>query len=252
VTRVLIVNADDFGRSQEISAGILRAHAEGIVTSTSALVRGAGAEPAFDALARHPRLSVGLHLDFGEWAPRDGGWVATYEVVALDDARAVEREARAQLDRFRRLAGRSPTHIDSHQHVHREGGPHTVAARLAAELGVPLRGQCPDVHSCGSFYGRSSDGSPFPEGIAVDTLVRIICELPAGVTELVCHPGEPGVDDPLYGPERAEELRVLCDARVADAIRISEVRLVSFDAVRRAAAAPRDAVRPPSARSMDR
>ena len=33
----LVVNADDFGMSAAISRGILRAHREGIVTSTSLL-----------------------------------------------------------------------------------------------------------------------------------------------------------------------------------------------------------------------
>ena len=240
MSRILIVNADDFGRSPEISAGILRAHADGIVTSTSAMVRRPAAAPALGRAAGHPRLSVGLHLDFGEWAPQDGGWYQTDYVVAIDDEAAVDREARAQLDRFRQLAGRSPTHIDSHQHVHREGAPHRVAARLADELGVPLRGRDPNVHFCGSFYGRSSDGSPFPDGIAVGTLVGIIRELRAGVTELGCHPGEPGVDDPLYGPERAEELRVLCDGRVAEAIAASGVRLVSFLALGRPDGRPRE------------
>jgi predicted glycoside hydrolase/deacetylase ChbG (UPF0249 family) len=230
LSRVLIVNADDFGRSPQITAGILRAHAEGIVTSTSAMVRRPAAEPALRTVAEHPGLSVGLHLDFGEWALRNGDWIATDDVVALDDEAAVEREAYSQLERFRQLAGRSPTHVDSHQHVHREGVPHRVAARLAAELGVPLRGHDQRIRFCGSFYGRGYDGSPFPQGIAVDTLVRIIRELPTGLTELGCHPGEAGVDDPLYGPERAEELRVLCDARVGEAILASGVTLVSFGA----------------------
>lgn len=232
MSRILIVNADDFGRSPEISRGILKAHVEGIVSSASAMVRRPAAAPALRAVANHPALSVGLHLDFGEWAPRDGDWFVTDDVVAIDDEAAVEREARAQLERFRQLAGRSPTHIDSHQHVHREGVPHQVATRLATELGVPLRGHHPEVRFCGSFYGRSNDGSPFPAGITVGNLVRIINELPPGLTELACHPGEAGLDDPLYGPERAQELRALCDARVGDAIAAADVTIVSFhDAV---------------------
>jgi chitin disaccharide deacetylase len=61
-TRRLIINADDFGRSAEINAAVIRAHTEGVLTSASLMVNEDGFEEAV-ALARlHPRLGVGLHL----------------------------------------------------------------------------------------------------------------------------------------------------------------------------------------------
>ena len=230
MTTVLIVNADDFGRCAEISAGIVRGHVAGIVTSTSAMVRHAVVEPALRAAADHPRLGVGLHLDFGEWAYREGQWAAVYEVVDLGDEAAVEREAGRQLERFRALAQREPTHVDSHQHVHRAGPALSVARRLADELGVPLRQRTPGIGYCGGFYGRTATGDPFPEGITVPALVTLIDGLSAGVTELCCHPGEAGVGDPGYGSERAEELRTLCDERVRAAVRRCGITLTSFAA----------------------
>ena len=231
MTAQLIVNADDFGRCAQITAGIIRGHVEGIVTSTSAMVRHAAAETALREAAEHPRLGLGLHLDLGEWAFRAGEWIAVYEVVDLRDETAVEREARRQLERFRALALREPTHLDSHQHVHRAGAALSVAARLAAELDVPLRQRTPGVQYCGSFYGRTATGDPFPEGITVAALVRLIDDLPEGVTELCCHPGEAGVVDPGYDNERSEELRSLCDERVIEALRRNAVTLTSFAAV---------------------
>src|SRR3974390_1016219 len=60
--RRLIVNADDFGRTSSINEAVIRAHREGILTTTSLMVN----EPAFEeavTLARaHPDLGVGLHL----------------------------------------------------------------------------------------------------------------------------------------------------------------------------------------------
>ena len=228
MTAVLIVNADDFGRCAEITDGIIRGHVEGVVTSTSAMVRHAAAEHALREAAEHPRLGVGLHLDLGEWAYRAGEWVAVDEVVDLEDEAAVEREARAQLERFRTLAGREPTHLDSHQHVHREGTVRRIATDLATELGVPLRQQTEGIRYCGAFYGRTGDGRPLPEAITVAALVRLIEGLPDGVTELACHPGEPGVVDAGYDRERAEELRSLCDERVIAALRRNHVSLASF------------------------
>lgn len=228
MSRRLIVNADDFGRSEPINAGIVRAHVQGIVTSTSMMVRWPAAEEAARLSREHPRLAIGLHLDFAEAVMRNWEWEYTYTVADLDDVDALGREAAAQLARFRELMGRDPTHVDSHQHIHTSGAPALAADALARELGVPLRGRPGSPQLCGKFYGRTREGEAFGEGIEVDTLIRLISELPDGTSEISCHPGDPGVDDPIYGPERAEEVRALCDARVRAALERAGVQLISF------------------------
>jgi predicted glycoside hydrolase/deacetylase ChbG (UPF0249 family) len=45
-----------------------------------------------------------------------------YEVAPINDHQAVEYEVDRQLAAFRRLAGRAPTHIDSHQHMQTRAG----------------------------------------------------------------------------------------------------------------------------------
>ncbi len=160
--RDLIVNADDFGRCRLINAGIRRSHEEGIVTSASLMVRWEGAGEAAAYAREHRSLAVGLHLDLGEcWAYRRSRWEATYEVVRLDDAAAVEREALSQLGAFRRLLGRYPTHIDSHQHVHGSDPVRRVAREIAGELNVPLRGEAGGIRYCGDFYGKTGRASRF-------------------------------------------------------------------------------------------
>src|SRR2546421_12667058 len=59
---LLIVNADDYGLTEGISRGILRAHAQGIVTSTSVLAIGPAYPKVCQLLADHPALGVGVHL----------------------------------------------------------------------------------------------------------------------------------------------------------------------------------------------
>src|SRR6266566_7386787 len=124
--RYLIVNADDFGQSPGVNRGIITGHEQGIVTSASLMVRWAAAAEAAAYGRTHPALSVGLHVDLGEWVYRDETWVALYEVVPLADRAAVTEEVSRQLAAFRRLMGREPTHIDSHQHVHRDEPVHSV------------------------------------------------------------------------------------------------------------------------------
>ena len=141
--RYLIVNADDFGLSAGVNRGIIRAHEEGILTSASLMVRYPAAAEAAHYALQHPRLSVGLHLDLAEWVYRNDEWVARYEVVPPDDEKAVAGEVTRQLEAFRRLLGRDPSHIDSHQHVHRNEPARSVVSQVAQRLAVPLRSVSP-------------------------------------------------------------------------------------------------------------
>lgn len=220
--RELIVNADDFGRSELTNAGIIRAFEDGIVTSASLMVGWPAAADAARYAREHHDLSVGLHFDLSEWTYRDDEWVVVYEAEA-PPADELER----QLQRFRRLLDRDPTHLDSHQHVHREEPVASLLADAAATLGVPLRERS-RIPYLGDFYGQWGKGEPYPEGITVDSLVSLIERLPPGVTELGCHPGLDVELDSSYRFERLAEVLTLCDPLVAYAIDREQVRLRSF------------------------
>ena len=60
--RRLIVNADDFGASEEVNEAVIRAFKEGVLTSTSLMVTGAAAEHAVKLAKENPGLAVGIHL----------------------------------------------------------------------------------------------------------------------------------------------------------------------------------------------
>jgi predicted glycoside hydrolase/deacetylase ChbG (UPF0249 family) len=228
-SRWLIVNADDFGQSAAINRGVIAAHERGIVTSASLMVRWPASSHAADYARQHPALSLGLHVDLGEWAYRDETWVPLYAVARSDDPEVLARELARQFESFRQLVGAEPSHLDSHQHVHREEPLRSLMIQAAHRLGIPLRDAAARVRYDGSFYGQSSRGYPVPEAIHPDALVRLIRTLPGGITELGCHPGaaDNGLDT-MYRAERAQELRALCDPRVRVAIGSSGVRLCSF------------------------
>ncbi|MBN1284785.1 MAG: ChbG/HpnK family deacetylase [Anaerolineae bacterium] len=156
MTKRLIVNADDLGRSAGVNRGIFEAHTNGIVTSTTVMINMPGAPAAIEyALAHAPSLGVGLHLNLTTGAPlckRDhvaslvdaGGdfhhisrWAAVYDRFSAGD---FERELRAQVERFVALAGRPPDHLDAHHHA---SYLHPAALRalldLAAEYNIPTR-----------------------------------------------------------------------------------------------------------------
>jgi predicted glycoside hydrolase/deacetylase ChbG (UPF0249 family) len=226
--RLLVVNADDFGRSRGVNAGVLAAHERGIVTSASLMVRWPAAREAADYARERPQLGIGLHLDLGEWVYADGTWAPLYEVVRLNDDDAVHDEISRQVDRFRELTGRDPTHVDSHQHVHRREPVRAAALELARALSVPLRGCTPRIRYRGEFYGQCEDGTPLPDAIAVASLVRLLGGLDPGTTELGCHPGAADGLPGVYAKERAQEVEALCHPTVAKAIEREGIKLVSF------------------------
>lgn len=235
MTRHLIVNADDLGASQGVNRGILEAHERGIVTSASLMVRRPAAGEAAAAARGLTSLSLGLHLDLAEWAYRDGRWEPLYERADSDDAAGLEAEVAGQIDAFRRLVDRNPTHLDSHQHVHLSPPLRATVAGAGERLGVPVRRLTPGVAYEGSFYGQSTHGEPTPDSITADALIAILRRLPAGYTELCCHPGYAEGLESSYRGERERELAALCDPRVAAELDAQDIELVGFRDLRRSA-----------------
>lgn len=231
MTRRLIVNADDFGATNGVNRGIVEAHEKGIVTSASLMIRQPAVDDAIELATAHPRLAVGLHVDLGEWAYRNGDWHAVYEVVDTDDVDGVHDEVAKQVGRFEELVGRSPTHLDSHQHVHQRGPAADAVAAAGRRLSVPVRHADDSVRYLGSFYGQLAKGEPWRDVLTIDGLVGLLRPLPEGTTELGCHPGyadglaETGT---MYVAEREVELQVLCDPAVRAALDDLGIELISF------------------------
>jgi predicted glycoside hydrolase/deacetylase ChbG (UPF0249 family) len=225
--RALIVNADDFGLSAGVNHGIVLGHQVGIITSTSLMVCQPAAAAAAETAGRLPRLSVGLHVDLAEWH-RDGDeWLVRYQFADPSDAAAAGVEVARQLALFERMMGRPPTHLDSHQHVHRQEPVRSLLRDRAAALGVPLRHES-HVRYCGSFYGQGKAGEPYPETIAAAALAALVRAMPEGVTELCCHPASQVDRSWAYGKERLDEMASLCDPSVRDAVADAGVELISF------------------------
>ena len=228
----LIVNADDFGQSPGVNLGIIEAHERGIVTSASLMVRWPAAAEAAGYARAHPALSVGLHLDFGEWICRDGEWSQLYQVVEEADPAAVFAEVGRQLETFRALTGHDPSHIDSHQHAHRNEPARSIVLDAARRLGAPVRHFSDSVRYCGEFYGQDDSGTPYHEGIGVDGLVSLLGRLGDGCHELGCHPALGNDLETMYRTERALEVATLCDPRVRAALAALAISLRSFHDIR--------------------
>jgi predicted glycoside hydrolase/deacetylase ChbG (UPF0249 family) len=222
----LIVNADDFGYTEGVNRGIIAAHEQGVVLSTSLMVDRPLAAQATMLARHHPQLGIGLHFAV---TSEDG------PLCDLTDAAIIEKELQRQYRRCCDLLGQSPTHLDSHHHVHMRKELTPVFLAWAAEYRLPLRNTGP-VHYNGGFYGQWYDDEwqshPAPESISVENLSRILRTLPEGITELACHPGYLSADlHSSYATEREIELATLLNPRVLTAIHEVGITLTNFAAL---------------------
>lgn len=246
--KLLIVNADDFGRTPGVNRGVLEAHTRGIVTSATLMVNYPAAAEAATLTKDHAALGVGLHVQFtGSAAPTSppeqvrslvdtsGRFHARPDALADADPREVLAETRAQLRRFRELMGRQPTHFDSHHHAHKLPGVIEALVTLAWETGLPVRGASAEVrtrlrgeglpttdHFIEDFYDR---------GATLEGLIAVLVRLEPGTSELMCHPAR--VDDELrassgYAEPRERELEALLHDEVRQTIQAAGIKLVSF------------------------
>jgi len=245
--RRLIVNADDFGLTPQVSAGILTAHRHGIVSSTTALVTAALDADAVSAL-RESGLGVGLHVNLTLGRPLSRGRSLVdasgrfvrdpRQAAARASGRDIEREVTAQIEKFTSLMRRSPTHLDTHHHVGLLDPVTDVVLDAARSLGVPVRSQNESARararSAGlrtpdHFFGESGPG---PYWSLVRTLAHLK-KLPFGVSEFMAHPG--WFDDELaysrYGRQRETEMVGLGTPAVRAAVESLGIGLCHFGAL---------------------
>jgi predicted glycoside hydrolase/deacetylase ChbG (UPF0249 family) len=248
----LIVNADDFGRSGGVNAGVLEAHAKGIVTSATVMVlEPSAARGIREAAEKAPKLSLGLHFTLTGGGPpaaaarqvpslAPGGVFPRRreEMAETLPADEVRRELEAQIGVFQVLARKRPSHLDCHHHVSLHPSVEPVVAQIARKYSLPVRGVTGDslrrLRAAGvktpdrfvdRFYGESA---------GFETLAEILETLPEGTTELMCHPGH--ADERLkststYAGEREHEIEVLTDPAVRKMLKDAGVKLIPYDAL---------------------
>ena len=146
-----IINADDFGMSDEINRAIERTFERGCVTSASLATNGERAGDALKFARGNPSLRIGVHLTLTEGAPlsepaslpllvgTDGRlacgfvrllWLSfARESALLEQA---EREWRRQIDAALEC-GVVVSHLDSHRHVHMIPALFRLALKLRRE-----------------------------------------------------------------------------------------------------------------------
>jgi len=264
VAKKLIVNSDDYGRTPEISRGIREAHLQGIVTSTTCMMNiPTTAEDIAMALRETPKLGLGVHLVLTMGKPlsareavpsiadADGyffkytPFIENLPKLNIDEVRA---EWRTQIERFIQATGRKPTHLDSHHHSS-FFAPELFRAmlELAAEYDCAIRFPFTDdparelEKTARLVPAIMKDFNPpkprtflvdfYDDGATQDALLDIINSLGDGTSELMCHPGyvdEAFAKESSYNFQREQELKILIDPTIKQAIQANNIELISF------------------------
>jgi predicted glycoside hydrolase/deacetylase ChbG (UPF0249 family) len=263
--RLLIINADDFGRSHACNAGILRSLQEGMVTSTTLMTPCPWSPHAMQILADHPEIAFGIHLTIVSdlplyrWGPvtskdkapslvDEAGYFYSFDRIPEMLARAqlaeVEAEFRAQIE-VALAKALKPTHLD--WHCLYNGGRADIfdlTVRLAREYGLAMR----------VFDGATGEplrraGLPTPEHDVVDTyrlgaegkaawLANALRALPVGLSEWAAHPalGTPEVQayDPVGWRAHPADLEFLVSPEAREIIAQEGIVLLSYQPLQKA------------------
>jgi len=214
--KTLIINADDCNLTSQVTEAILKAHENGVVTSTTFLINlPAGPDVVQELLARK-KLGIGLHLNVTLGKPvakpglvksllqKDGRFKKKdqYSEKKLPPVSEITEEFKAQLQKFIKTFKRLPTHVDVHHHMHDFrpflealaviAGKHDLPVRWTRLLTEPeIRKEHKDLRTTDHFYGNIDPHTFWTE----EVLRHLLFTLPEGTSEIMCHPG--WVDDEL-------------------------------------------------------
>ena len=151
MSKKFILNADDFGMSQNHNRAVLCGCNDGFLKSASICANG----PAFDSavneiLPECQNLGLGVHLNIIEGKPLTNCFSITDNAGNFncgylglisrsqnkDFLKEIEREFRAQIEKIMSCA--SVDHIDSHVHTHAIPPIFRLTCKLAKEYGIPF------------------------------------------------------------------------------------------------------------------
>lgn len=192
----LIINADDFGYCKGVNYGIIEAHADGVLTSTTMMANMPGFDHAVELHQQHPDLGIGVHLNLTTGSPvlnhlktivdTEGNFrnQAYYKGSFIIDQQETYDEWKTQIEKIL-AAGIQPTHLDAHHHANLFGDFNNIYFKLADEYNLPVRNNFNNQDST----RRTTDGFVY----TMETVLQSEESLTQlfkmhDTVEIMCHP----------------------------------------------------------------
>lgn len=258
MTRI-IFNADDLGYSPAVSQGIIYAHQNGLICSTTMMTNMPYAKQAAKLAMENPNLYVGQHTNVVIGKPccdpkdvpslvDENGYFNTKQRIKNHQPIEVEdlvKETRAQAERFKQLFGHYPTHIEGHA-IHHPGLFQAIAI-VAKQLGVHFtdvehtmmakRESIKDQHHMGYELPDYPDVGYYMDTVSLDWWLNDQGNLLSkDLVEMHTHPGfvdQYLLDHSTYNLPRAKELDIACDPRLKKWMDENHVQLITFEDIRK-------------------
>ena len=224
----LIVNADDFGYSKGINYGIIEAHRNGIVNSTTMMMNMPGVSHAVDLAKENPNLKVGIHLvltcgkplltDVPTLVDQDGFFKKNRDILESNiSLEELEREWTAQVEKFLET-GLTLTHIDSHHHVHTVPRFLPIVQKLSKKFNLSVRRVSDHALEGVPPYSDVFLHEFYGDGATYDYFEKIVTQVQDGQTvEVMCHPGyldHEVLNNSSYAKERVTEVEILTSIKL--------------------------------------
>lgn len=146
----IIFNADDFGYSEAVNRGIVKCFKDGVLRSTTLMTNAFGFDDAIELSRKNPSLGIGVHLTLTFGKPllnkintltdKNGNFhkLSFFEAGNQVDEEQLFEEWDAQIKKVI-SAGITPTHLDSHHHIHTFGTNTKVVKMLGEKYQLPIR-----------------------------------------------------------------------------------------------------------------
>lgn len=208
ISKLLIINADDFGLNHNVNEGIIKAWQAGAIAHTTMLVKGAAADEAISFATKNRLMNVGLHLDLDEilgCIKNEPHRFCEKRLSELfNESGFIDRisyEIEEQIMLFKETSIRL-THIDGHHHLHalpeifpiiiekmlkydirsvRFSSSYDLIKHLAIEWDQPFHIEMKNL--------LNKNGIKVADNFLTEVNMQVAKSIKTGITELMVHPG---------------------------------------------------------------
>jgi hopanoid biosynthesis associated protein HpnK len=275
----LVINADDFGLCSGVNKAIAQAHTDGVLTSTTIMANMPAADEAVEIAKQLPGLGVGVHLNLSEGraVSKDAGVdclldsdgqfayppfrLSLLSTVIHKIRKAIRAELAAQIQ-WVIDKGLTPTHLDSHKHIHSFPPIFPIVCKLARQFEIsairftfepkqlsrmpwPLLSEggkkrarlirtmakINHIQNSGLLKTDALLGIAHTGKIDVNFFKAVSLYNPARTAEVMTHPGLPDGLDPAKTrlvKQRKVELDALCSERTKQYLKDAGIKPVHY------------------------
>lgn len=261
--KYLIINADDFGRSENVNLAIKNCFVKGLITDCNLMVNMPGTLEAVSIIKKIKNLPVGIHFTLTSdmnltnarsvtshssltdnngyfFSPNHSKefWKKVINTWISEDIR---KEINAQLKLFVKLLDKYPTHITSHHHIHAHPKILPIFLSIAKKYNLPLRipiqqSRLPSEHQFVNLRKKVlmtdyfiADYKGNYRRATFKNFYRAFKNYSSGIIELMVHPAIPGKGmDKIFNTWWKHELNMLKSKSFAKLIKRKNIKLINY------------------------